>query len=66
MQNLVKYLNGDFDGNGVSNLPAGKLGMSFAYWSYNPVSGDTGGLVQDDWITPQTVKLNLINPLLAN
>lgn len=66
VQNLVKYLNGDFDGNGVSNLPAGKLGMSFAYWSYNPVSGDTGGLVQDDWITPQTVKLNLINPLLAN
>lgn len=66
VQNLVTYLNGDFDGNGSSNLPAGKLGMSFAYWSYNPVSGDTGGLVQDDWITPQTVKLNLINPLLAN
>ena len=66
VQNLVTYLNGDFNGDGTSNLPAGKLGMSFAYWSYNPVSGDTGGLVQDDWITPQTVKLNLINPLLAN
>lgn len=65
-QNLAIYLNGDFTGDGTSNLPAGTKGMSFAYWSYNPVSGDTGGLVQDDWITPQTVKLNLINPLLAN
>ena len=27
--------------------------MSFAYWSFNPNSGDTGGLVQDDWVTPQ-------------
>lgn len=66
VQNLAIYLNGDFTGNGTSDLPAGSKGMSFAYWSYNPVSGDTGGLVQDDWITPQTVKLNLINPLLAN
>lgn len=63
--NLVKYLNGDYDGNGSSNLPNGKLGMSFAYWSYNPNSGDTGGLVRDDWETPQTVKLNIINPLLG-
>lgn len=63
--NLVKYLNGDYDGNGSSNLPGGKLGMSFAFWSYNPNSGDTGGLVRDDWQTPQTVKLNIINPLLG-
>lgn len=62
--NLVKYLNGDYDGNGSSNLPGGKLGMSFAYWSYNPNSGDTGGLVRDDWETPQTVKLDIIEPLL--
>lgn len=62
---LGKYLNGDFNGDGTSNLPAGKLGMSFAYWSYNPNSGDTGGLVRDDWTTHQTVKLNLIAPMLA-
>lgn len=64
-QTLVEYLNGDFDGNGTSNLTAGKLGLSFAYWSYNPNSGDTGGLVRDDWITPQQPKLTIINPLLV-
>lgn len=38
--------------------------MSFAYWAYNPNSTDTGGLVQDDWVTHQTVKLALLEPLL--
>lgn len=66
VSNLVTYLNGDFTGDGTSDLPAGRAGMSFAYWGFNPNSGDTGGLVQDDWLTPQTVKLNLINSLLAN
>ncbi len=37
---------------------------SFAYWSYNPNSGDTGGLVADDWRTPQQAKLNALAPLL--
>lgn len=62
---LGKYLNGDFNGDGTNDLTGGKLGMSFAYWSYNPNSGDTGGLVRDDWSTHQTVKLNLIAPMLA-
>ena len=31
--------------------------ISFAYWSFNPNSGDTGGLVADDWVTPQRDKL---------
>ncbi|WP_250446112.1 glycoside hydrolase family 5 protein [Actinotalea sp. C106] len=39
-------------------------GFSFAYWSYNPNSSDTGGLVQDDWVTPQQEKLDAIAPLL--
>ena len=34
--------------------------MSFAYWSFNPNSGDTGGLVQGDWETPQEGKLSLL------
>ena len=38
--------------------------MSFAYWSFNPNSGDTGGLVADDWRTPQQAKLNALAPLL--
>lgn len=38
--------------------------MSFAYWSFNPNSGDTGGLVGDDWRTAETKKLRLLAPLL--
>jgi endoglucanase len=42
----------------------GNSGMSFAYWSFNPNSGDTGGLVMDDWTTPQAAKLAALAPLL--
>ncbi|MET1007756.1 MAG: glycoside hydrolase family 5 protein [Propionibacteriaceae bacterium] len=38
--------------------------MSFAYWSFNPNSGDTGGLVKADWVTPETEKLAALAPLL--
>ena len=65
VQTLVKYLNGDFNGDGTSDLVSGKKGLSNTYWGYNPNSGDTGGLVQDDWITHQTVKLDLLATLLA-
>lgn len=40
--------------------------MSFAYWSFNPNSGDTGGLVKDDWVTPQAAKLAALSPLLGS
>jgi len=40
--------------------------LSFAYWSFNPNSGDTGGLVADDWRTPQQGKLDALAPLLNN
>ncbi|HYI55457.1 MAG TPA: cellulase family glycosylhydrolase, partial [Microlunatus sp.] len=39
--------------------------ISFAYWSFNPNSGDTGGLVADDWVTPQQAKLDALRPLLG-
>lgn len=57
---LGKHVNGSIDG--VS--PNSGSGMSFAYWAINPNSGDTGGLLQDDWITIQTVKTNLIAPMV--
>lgn len=62
VQSLIKYLNGDYDLNGTIDITSGK-GMSASYWGYNPNSGDTGGLVQDDWTTHQTVKLNLLTAL---
>ena len=39
--------------------------MSFGYWSYNPDSGDTGGLVAGDWRTPEAARLRALRPLLA-
>ncbi|WP_224250152.1 glycoside hydrolase family 5 protein [Hyalangium gracile] len=39
--------------------------MSFAFWSLNPNSDDTGGLLQADWTTLQQEKHNLISPALA-
>lgn len=42
-----------------------KRGMGFAYWSFNPNSGDTGGLVKDDWVTLQKGKLAALAPILG-
>jgi endoglucanase len=34
--------------------------ISYAYWSWNPDSGDTGGLLQDDWHSINQAKLALL------
>jgi endoglucanase len=31
------------------------------YWSWNPNSGDTGGILQDDWQTPWSNKVTMLN-----
>lgn len=33
------------------------------YWSLNPTSGDTGGLLEDDWTTPRHDKLDMLKRL---
>jgi endoglucanase len=38
--------------------------LSFAYWSLNPNSQDTGGLLLDDWQTIDSAKQALLSPLL--
>jgi endoglucanase len=35
-------------------------GISYTYWSWNPNSGDTGGVLTDDWATVDRAKLDLI------
>lgn len=30
--------------------------FSWTFWSWNPNSGDTGGILKDDWVTVDTVK----------
>ncbi len=39
--------------------------LSFTYWSWNPNSGDTGGILQDDWQTLDQPKQALLAPLLS-
>jgi len=34
--------------------------MSYAYWSWNPDSGDTGGILQYDWKTVNQSKLDIL------
>ena len=36
---------------------------NFFYWSWNPNSGDTGGIVLDDWTTVSTAKYNNLKRL---
>lgn len=38
--------------------------MGFAYWSWNPNSGDTGGILQDDWQQIHADKQTLLNQLV--
>jgi len=38
--------------------------MNFTYWSWNPDSGDTGGIVQDDWVTVNQNKQTILQPYL--
>ncbi|MFU8871334.1 cellulase family glycosylhydrolase [Micromonospora sp. SL4-19] len=52
LQNLMAYT-----GSGVN-------GMSFTYWSWNPNSGDTGGIALDDWTNINTAKQAILQPYL--
>ncbi len=38
--------------------------LHFTYWSWNPNSSDTGGILQDDWMTVDQSKQSVIQPLL--
>jgi endoglucanase len=42
----------------------GTSGMDFTYWSWNPNSGDTGGILNDDWTTVNTTKQAYLSPYL--
>lgn len=60
---LVQYLTGDLDGNGTRDLATGQQGASWTWWSWNPNSTDTGGILKDDWLTPDPNKVNLLKPV---
>jgi len=47
----------------VSYLGKGATGVNWTFWSWNPNSGDTGGILNDDWTTVNQAKQNYLNPI---
>ncbi len=47
----------------VAYLGSGVTGINWTYWCLNPDSGDTGGILQNDWTTVNQDKQNYLNPI---
>lgn len=45
-------------------MGTGTSGMNFTYWCWNPDSGDTGGIVDYDWVTVNQAKQSILQPYL--
>ena len=67
---LVSYIDGDFNLDGSNDRAPGKKGISFTYWCLNPDSGDTGGILNNDWTTVNYAKMayltNSLEPMLGS
>ncbi|WP_448206180.1 cellulase family glycosylhydrolase [Azospirillum sp. sgz302134] len=60
---LVQYMDGDWNTDGKIDLAAGKEGASWTYWAWSPGSGDTGGILNDDYSVNWT-KVNALKPAM--
>jgi aryl-phospho-beta-D-glucosidase BglC (GH1 family) len=47
----------------TTGAPAGGQGISWSWWSWNPNSSDTGGILQNDWTTVNQNKMQGLIPL---
>jgi endoglucanase len=47
----------------ASYLGTGVTGINWTYWCLNPNSGDTGGILNDDWTTVNTAKQAYLTPI---
>lgn len=63
LEAITSYLGGDLDNDGTRDIPAGDKGVSWTFWSWNPNSGDTGGILKDDWTGVQQTKLDYLKPI---
>ncbi|WP_268995482.1 cellulase family glycosylhydrolase [Microvirga roseola] len=61
---IKAYLGGDFDANGTRDIPTGHEGIGWTWWSWNPNSGDTGGILKEDWSSIEQEKVDQLQPLL--
>ncbi|QYK68751.1 MULTISPECIES: glycoside hydrolase family 5 protein [Paenibacillus] len=75
-QNIAPVLVGEFGGRNVDlsttegkwqNALVDYIGANnlyFTYWSLNPNSGDTGGLLLDDWVTWNRPKQDMLSRIM--
>lgn len=76
-QKIAPVLIGEFGGRKVDSTSkegiwqrrfvdfVAQKGLSFTYWSWNPNSADTGGILLDDWKNIDAAKQQLLNKLLT-
>jgi chitinase len=60
-QQITTYLGNTSSSAGT----AGRAGMNWTWWSWNPDSGDTGGILQDDWQTVNQNKVQGLVPIMT-
>ena len=71
-EGIAPLLVGEFGGRSMGHDPEGTWqrslvdflrasGLSYTYWSWNPDSGDTGGILKDDWTTIDRTKLDVLS-----
>ena len=64
MQTLLNFMNGDWFLNGQNQLKPDEKGLSWTYWTVNP-GGDTGGILNEDWVTVDQNKVNYLRSSFA-
>lgn len=47
----------------TTGAPAGGQGINWTWWAWNPDSGDTGGILKDDWKTVNENKVQGLVPI---
>ena len=63
LEAITSYISGDLDNNGTRDIPVGNQDISWTFWSWNPNSGDTGGILADDWVTVNQNKMAYLTPV---
>src|SRR5579883_3385941 len=48
----------------IAYLGKGASGINWTYWSWNPDSADTGGILLDIWMTVDNAKESLLQPIM--
>jgi aryl-phospho-beta-D-glucosidase BglC (GH1 family) len=63
-EKISAYLSGDFDASGTTDIAPDQEGIHWTWWSWNPNSGDTGGILTEDWTTVHQSKVDRLAPMM--